>query len=330
MVDHVNNVNIHHHANLHAPINTSGIDLSKLSEKERWRIEHQRLHEKHKGHEAMHAEMALILLATLVVAQIILVQWKLRHFRSYQRATLLGMWLIPVAFCIKFVWIRFLVIWSIFSVATGYVTFRATQKPLAGTTPRLVYKWFLLIYKLSYASGIIGYIIIMFTIFGLNLLFLIKPQTAMDMGLLILFYGLYFGVVSRDFAEVCADSMAAHIGYYTTTGLPGKRLDPNVCAVCGNQILVMNDEDAIIEKTCKLSCDHLFHEFCIRGWCIVGKKETCPYCKEKVDLKRMFPSPWDRPHVMYGNLLDWIRYLVAWQPVIILIVQGINWTLGLE
>lgn len=39
---------------------------------------------------------------------------------------------------------------------------------------------------------------------------------------------------------------------------------------------------------------------------------------------------WERPHVLYGNLLDWIRYLVAWQPVIIMLVQGINWTLGLE
>ena len=34
----------------------------------------------------------------------------------------------------------------------------------------------------------------------------------MDFGLLILFYGLYFGVVGRDFAEVCSDTMAAHIG----------------------------------------------------------------------------------------------------------------------
>ena len=24
----------------------------------------------------------------------------------------------------------------------------------------------------------------------------------------------------------------------------------------------------------------------------MGKKQTCPYCKEKVDLKRMFPSPY--------------------------------------
>ena len=94
-----------------------------------------------------------------------------------------------------------------------------------------------------------------------------------------------------------------------------------------------------------------FHEFCIRGWCIVGKKQTCPYCREKVDLKKMFCNPyehsylnmllvsnkiflgasrWERPHVLYGQLLDWIRWLVAWQPLILLLVQGISWTLGLE
>lgn len=39
---------------------------------------------------------------------------------------------------------------------------------------------------------------------------------------------------------------------------------------------------------------------------------------------------WERPHVLYGQLLDWIRWLVAWQPLILLLVQGISWTLGLE
>lgn len=41
------------------------------------------MHAKHRGHEAMHAEMVLILIATLVVAQLLLVQWKQRHPRSY-------------------------------------------------------------------------------------------------------------------------------------------------------------------------------------------------------------------------------------------------------
>ena len=39
---------------------------------------------------------------------------------------------------------------------------------------------------------------------------------------------------------------------------------------------------------------------------------------------------WERPHVLYGQLLDWIRWLVAWQPLILILVQGISWSLGLE
>ncbi|KAM6342329.1 E3 ubiquitin ligase RNF121 isoform 1-T1 [Podargus strigoides] len=345
------------------------IDLSHLSPEERWRVEHARMHAKHRGHEAMHAEMVLILIATLVVAQLLLVQWKQRHPRSYNMVTLFQMWVVPLYFTIKLNWWRFLVIWVLFSAVTAFVTFRATQKPLVQTTPRLVYKWFLLIYKISYATGIVGYMAVMFTLFGLNLLFRIKPEDAMDFGISLLFYGLYYGVLERDFAEMCADYMASTIGFYSASGMPTKHLSDSVCAVCGQQIFVDVNEEGIIENTYRLSCNHVypspgepplaslgraerapaphvvspgpqavplnaslprFHEFCIRGWCIVGKKQTCPYCKEKVDLKRMFSNPWERPHVMYGQLLDWLRYLVAWQPVIIGLVQGINYVLGLE
>ncbi|XP_010191430.1 PREDICTED: RING finger protein 121-like, partial [Mesitornis unicolor] len=76
----------------------------------------------------------------------------------------------------------------------------------------LVYKWFLLIYKISYATGIVGYMAVMFTLFGLNFLFRIKPEDAMDFGISLLFYGLYYGVLERDFAEMCADYMASTIG----------------------------------------------------------------------------------------------------------------------
>lgn len=42
---------------------------------------HREFHEKHKGHEQMHAEMFLILIVTLIVAQIVLVEWKKRHYK---------------------------------------------------------------------------------------------------------------------------------------------------------------------------------------------------------------------------------------------------------
>ncbi|XP_077053531.1 E3 ubiquitin ligase RNF121 isoform X2 [Siphateles boraxobius] len=283
----------HNHGHGHLD-DASQIDLSQLSPEEKWRLEHAKMHAKHKGHEAMHAEMVLILIVTLVIAQLVLVQWKQRHPKSYNLVTLFQMWVVPLYFTTKLHWWRFLVTWFIFSIVTAFITFRATRKPLDCTTPR------------------------------------IKPEDAMDFGVSLLFYGLYYGVLGRDFAEMCADFMASTVGFYSASGMPTKHLSDSICAVCGQPILVDVSEEGIIENTYRLSCNHVFHEFCIRGWCIVGKKQTCPYCKEKVDLKRMFSNPWERPHVMYGQLLDWLRYLVAWQPVIIGLVQGINYILGLE
>lgn len=40
----------------------------------------------------------------------------------------------------------------------------------------------------------------------------ISPEDAMDFGVSLLFYGLYYGVLGRDFAEMCADFMASTIG----------------------------------------------------------------------------------------------------------------------
>ena len=49
-----------------------------------FRLEHEKLHAKHKGHEAMHMEMVLILFSTLIVAQVLLVKWKKHYYKSFQ------------------------------------------------------------------------------------------------------------------------------------------------------------------------------------------------------------------------------------------------------
>jgi len=288
------------------------------------------MHQKHAGHAEMHAEMILILIVVLIVSQICLVQWKKRRPHSYHVCTLAGMWIIPLGMSIKNHWWRFPCTWLVFSSITSFVTKRSLEKPIQGSTPRLVYKWFLLIYKISYIIGIFGYITMMATFLGLNIIFGVKPSTWMDVGLMCMFYALYYGVMSRDLAEICTEKMAASIGYYKSEGMPERHLEHDICAVCSNKLLVSSEEEGVIENTFRLACGHEFHEFCIRGWCIVGKKQTCPYCHEKVDLKRMFPNPWEKVEKMYGQLLDWVRWLVCWQPVILVLVQGINWSLGLE
>ncbi|KAG5864417.1 hypothetical protein JTB14_030733 [Gonioctena quinquepunctata] len=289
---------------LHQPVNLENRSIDELTSEEKWRLEHQKLHKLHEGHEKMHAEMVIVLIVTLIVAQFCLIEWKKRHYRSYSIVTLLGMWFVPIVLCLRSHYWRFIFIWLLFSCISGLIVRKALQKPIERTTPRLVYKWFLLLYKLSYILGLIGYFIMMATFFGLNL-------------------------VKRYLRDLCRQNGSTHWVLFAAR-YQYQKFRPFSCAVCGNKLLVNENEEGVIENTYKLSCEHVFHEFCIRGWCIVGKKQTCPYCKEKVDLKKMFSNPWEKPHVLFGQLLDWIRWLVAWQPMILFLVQGINWALGLE
>ncbi|CAF4564683.1 unnamed protein product, partial [Rotaria magnacalcarata] len=52
----------------------------------------------------------------------------------------------------------------------------------------------------------------MMTFLGINVLLLISPQACLDIGILTMFYGIYYGVLGRDMAESCTDRMASKIG----------------------------------------------------------------------------------------------------------------------
>lgn len=97
---------------------------------------------------------------------------------------------------------------------------------------------------------------------------------------------LLFSVLGRDFVEICSDRMAATIGYYTKEGLPNKYLSDGICAVCGHATsqavadsLVDTPQRPLFtdDPVHRLTCKHVFHEKCIRGWVLIGKKDTCPY-----------------------------------------------------
>uniref|UniRef100_A0A8B9QZZ1 Ring finger protein 175 n=1 Tax=Anas platyrhynchos TaxID=8839 RepID=A0A8B9QZZ1_ANAPL len=217
------------------------------------------MHAKYHGHKSMHREIVLVLVATLVVAQILLVQWKQRHCQSYNAISLSERQLFY--FCPR----------GEFSVLTSYIIFRANHRPLSGKTLRLLYTGFILIYKLSYAIGVVGYSAMMLTMFGFN---------------------LFFG------------------------GIPTRNVSNNICGVCRQKIFAAINEERITENTYYILS--VFHESCIRGWCTAGKKEASPYRSEKVDLKRMLSNPYPFPHkcmgmhLLYGTLLDWLCYLMAW------------------
>lgn len=73
-----------------------------------------------------------------------------------------------------------------------------------------------------------------------------------------------------------------------------------------------------------LNCQHSFHLACIKGWILIGKKDCCPYCKEKVELSEFRGNnPWDKSQQFYLNLIDILRYLAVWNPIIFLIIHYI-------
>ncbi|KAH8556263.1 RING finger protein 121-like protein [Umbelopsis sp. PMI_123] len=313
-------------------------DIARLTPEQLGRYKQQQDYLKeHKGHEAQHETMFLILLFALFASQFLILWWKKKHYRSYQAVSFAGLWLIPLASGLKLGWWRFIFFWILYSIVNGWIIHKSTRKPLEAMTPRLVYKWFTVVYNCSFVVGMSGYAIVMLTFFGIATLF-VSGDTAMEIGIMFLSYGLYFGVLGRDLVEICSDRMAATIGYYSRDGLPNKHLRENICAICGSATrpgsssLVDLPENGLVfdEPIHELECKHAFHEKCIRGWCLIGKKDICPYCKEKVDMKQFKKNPWDTQQQLYISLLDGVRYLVVWQPIIFGAVQVAYYILGLK
>lgn len=307
---------------------------------------------KHAGHESQHLAMVLILITVMIISQVLLVFWKTKYQKSYIHASMIAMYIIPFGISAYRHWWRFISIWLVISLITIVLVWRPLVMPnfsRAGSAiPRLLYKWFFMVYSVSSIVAVTGYSILLLTFFGINMLLNISPQTSLDIGFMMLFYGIYYGVLCRDFTDFLVDRLAARIGYYNpTSALPSKLLRSNICAICGmehgdrenidmdglskSDPLLMSeyldsdvhpDHETLIEysensntkeRLFVLTCGHKFHEYCIYGWCLVGKRQVCPFCREKVDLGRMFSAlPFQKPHYLYGNLLDFIRYLFAW------------------
>lgn len=55
----------------------------------------------HQGHDAQHSEMLMIILGSLFVSQILMSLWKKYHIQSFNIATLLGLWIVPLVLFIN-------------------------------------------------------------------------------------------------------------------------------------------------------------------------------------------------------------------------------------
>ncbi len=261
---------------------------------------------KHRGHEQLHAALLLGMLVFLVSAQVGLVYWKRRSPKTFELVTLVGMLALPPLYALYHFYWRFLLIWAAFGAVTAFFLSKPfVERPMRATTPRQVYWFFFLLDKVSFGLAFAGYALLLLDAM------LGRTLRAGYFATMLLFYGLFYGVIGRDLASLCADKMALSLGYASAGGLPQRAAGGGaVCAICCDTL------DSVVEKAITLpTCGHVFHSFCIRGWRIVGKRE-CPSCREKVELQHVFVQPWEKQSVLWSYVLDVTRYLVVWNPLI--------------
>jgi hypothetical protein len=129
--------------------------------------------------------------------------------------------------------------------------------------------------------------------------------------------------------------------------IPTREPQPNICCICDLPLTGARDSGSsggglsqlplagdgaldhslasalvtVDERSYTLNCGHTFHSFCIRGWTMVGKKDTCAKCNEKVALSDVLRQPWQKPSVLWSALLDAVRWIIAINPLIFLSAQ---------
>ncbi|KAI8324684.1 hypothetical protein GQ54DRAFT_309047 [Martensiomyces pterosporus] len=294
---------------------------------------------KHRGHEGKHLAMFLIFVAVVALLPTTVKFWRRRHINSYRFVSIGSICLIPPYFALSNRYYRFISIWLAYAIANTYILYRATREPLHPNTPRSVYRWFAFINKASYTVFVLGFV--MFALCFFNIIpGLTDTEYYIESSMLTVFYGLYFGLISRDLVTLCSDKMAATLGYSSNAGLPTKFLPQDVCCICGaglegsgsgssGGLLSSEPEPAVLtptiihEPTHRLGCGHEFHASCIRGWCVVGKRDICPFCREKVDLDAFKQHPWDKQEMFYVAALEYMRFFISWQPMTLLLLAGV-------
>jgi len=256
------------------------------------------------------AGVFLFVFVLIIVLQFLVQLWKKHHRYSFVMTSCFLMWLFPCLFCLFIGGIadysRMMLVWIVFSAFTAFVGYLSLRKALSPNTPKRVYVWFYTVHKLSHFSAVLGAVL-----FGLEVFFglysLIVKYILFDSALgrylfpspdVLIFYGLYFGVLVRDFGEICSGAINATLEADRNKFYVSPAQLNHVCGICNQELKVETSVDfdpenlggdfeelpfnrritgdaeasatsstakrKTIQETKVLSCGHKFHEFCVR------------------------------------------------------------------
>jgi RING finger protein 121 len=238
------------------------------------------------------------LLIYALVLQFIIFAWQKCHKKSCKALVFLVLWLFPPIYAAANKDVFFPLLCLAYTATISKTILEISKRPMKKDVPRKTYKLFRYIFSAASIITVIGQLIVMAAFF-LNL----APTLAF--GMTVLFLSLYFGLLSREVIEVLSEVMATKMGYYSSDGVPERATKKGVCAICDESFT------STAEKTHTLHCGHSFHEFCVKGWCFIGKKGFCPCCREHVDFRSIPVDRWQKGELFFSSLLDVLRSAIV-------------------
>lgn len=170
------------------------------------------------------------------------------------------------------------------------------NKPIKKETPRKIYKFFKLLFILTNLG--------IFMTQSLTIMSFFFFPSKIGKFFLSLLFNLYFGILSREMIFFFSETMAFNTGYYSKEGIPTKNNNNSICMICTKVF----DNSEMIHT---LICNHSFHEQCIKGWCMIAKKNSCPYCKKGVDLERIPKDIWYKTETWFYPLINTFRNFIV-------------------
>lgn len=148
----------------------------------------------------------MLTLLAAVLFQIAIYQWQKKHYRSFLIVSLAGLWLLPIFIAITFGNRIFMATWTAYLLMNLDIMRKCRRKPISPSTPRYVYKFYHLLFQATLASGIGGYILFLANTF------VFMSTRVFEYSLIVIFYAVYFGVLSRDMIDLVSDLMATSLG----------------------------------------------------------------------------------------------------------------------
>lgn len=236
------------------------------------------------------------------IGQIISAVWKRYHQQSHEIfiliSTLSSLPFISIYFGNHFI----LAVYILFMAMIGYFSYIAFYFTSNKDAPKIVFRAFKNIFLVT------NHITVFFQA-SLLVLFFARKSEYMVKCLKMIFYSLYFAVLSKEIVRNLYLIMAKSTGYYSKEGIPGKMVSDGTCIVCTNSF----DPK---EKVLTLKCGHLYHEDCLKGWAIIGQNNCCYYCKEGIEAD-VFPTQeyWLKTEVFIKPVMNTMRSFISFSVI---------------